>query len=161
LPAVVRTYAPAGQTPVRQVFQTRDHLSVMTGITPAGHLFTLTRSDSLTAVQGVHFIKHVRAKLGTELLAVWDGSPIHRGPVVRSLLASGGAPSVSLEQLPGYAPDLNPDEGVWAMLKYDEMRNLCCRDSDHLRHELHLAIIRVRRTPRRIQDCIEAAGLPL
>ena len=144
-----------------RVFQTRDHLSVMSGITPAGQLFTLTRSDSLTTVESVHFLKHLRSQLGTDVLAVWDGAPIHRGPVLRAFLASGGAPSVSLEQLPGYAPDLNPDEGVWDLLKYDEMRNLCCRDFDPLGHELRLAILRVRRTPHRIQDCFEAAGLPL
>jgi transposase len=158
---VVRTYAPCGQTPVLRVFQTRDHLLVLSGITPAGQLFTLTRSDSLTTVESVHFLKHLRSQLGTDVLAVWDGSPIHRGPVLRSFLAGGGAPSVSLEQLPGYAPDLNPDEGVWDLLKYDEMRNLCCRDFDHLGHELRLAILRLRRTPHRIQDCFEAAGLAL
>lgn len=36
LPARVRTYAPLGQTPLLRVFQTRDHLSVMSGITLGG-----------------------------------------------------------------------------------------------------------------------------
>jgi transposase len=161
LPAIVRTYAPCGQTPVLRVPQTRDHLSAMSAITPAGQLYSLIRSEPMTSVESVHFLKHVRSRVGTDLLAVWDGSPIHRGDEVKTFLADGGAPSISLERLPPYAPDLNPDEGVWDLLKQVELRNVCCRDFDHLLHELGLAILRLRRKPNLVQSCFEAAGLPL
>src|SRR5215203_6696821 len=36
-----------------------------------------------------------------------------RAGVLKDFLASGASSRVQLEQLPGYAPDLNPDEGVW------------------------------------------------
>ncbi|HXG10445.1 MAG TPA: winged helix-turn-helix domain-containing protein [Gemmataceae bacterium] len=36
LPGLVRTYAPEAQTPVIREVQTRDHLSVMDGMTPRG-----------------------------------------------------------------------------------------------------------------------------
>lgn len=39
LPGVVRTYAPRGQTPVLRVPLTRDHLSVISGITDQGRRF--------------------------------------------------------------------------------------------------------------------------
>ncbi len=38
LPLVMRTYAPAGQTPVIKEYLTHDHLSAMSGITPEGKL---------------------------------------------------------------------------------------------------------------------------
>src|SRR5215210_5014862 len=43
LPGVVRTYAPAGLTPVLREKQSRDHLSVMGGMTPEGRVYTLAR----------------------------------------------------------------------------------------------------------------------
>src|SRR5215204_4219769 len=43
LPAVVRTYAPCGITPVLRPFVSRAHLSVMSGVTPQGQFYTLTR----------------------------------------------------------------------------------------------------------------------
>jgi hypothetical protein len=53
LPAVVKTYAPWGETPILQVYQTRDHLSVMSGITPAGQLYTLVRQVAMTGYESV------------------------------------------------------------------------------------------------------------
>lgn len=46
------------------------------------------------------------------------------------------AARIHLERLPGYAPELNPDEGIWRYLKRVELRNLACRDLSHLRVEL-------------------------
>jgi hypothetical protein len=59
LPATLRTYPPRGQTLVLRVFQTRDHLSVMSGITQDSWLFTLTRSEALTGSDSVYFLKHL------------------------------------------------------------------------------------------------------
>jgi hypothetical protein len=41
--------------------------------------------------------------------------------------------------LPGYAPELNPDEGIWKHLKYVELKNICCRSLSELRQELPTA----------------------
>jgi transposase len=74
---------------------------------------------------------------------------------------NGDRGGVRLEQLPPYAPALNPWEGVWNQLKNVEMRNLCCLNLVHLRCELDLAIKRLRRKPHVITACFaEAAGYP-
>jgi transposase len=62
--------------------------------------------------RGVRFLKHLMRQIEGKLLVVWDGSPIHRGGAVKEFLASGASSRLQLEQLPGYAPDLNPDEGI-------------------------------------------------
>lgn len=112
LPGVVRTYAPCGKTHILKVFETRDHLSAMSGITPAGQLATLIRSYALTGAESVLFLRHLRCYVADRLLVIWDGSPIHRSRAVKGYMANGGAPAVHLERLPAYAPDPNPDEGV-------------------------------------------------
>ena len=71
---------------------------------------------------------------------VWDGLPVHWGTDVRTFLSGGAAQRLRLEQLPSYAPDLNPDEGVWNWLKYVEMKNLCCRSLDQLKLESGLVV---------------------
>ena len=159
LPAAVKTYAPCGQTPVLRVFQTRDHLSVMSGITPHGWLFTMTRYDALNGSDSVHFLKHLLSQTNSKLLVIWDGSRIHRNEEVKSFLSDGAAKQIHLERLPAYAPDLNPDEGVWKHLKYVELGNTCCLDLKHLHHKLSLALLRLRRRPHLIQSFFNQAGL--
>ena len=161
LPGVVRTYAPCGQTPILRCFQTRDHLSVMSGVTPSGKLFTMTRKEALTSAESIAFLLHLSRCLGRRLLIIWDGSPIHRSQEVKRFLAQGGSQLVHLESLPPYAPDLNPDEGVWQHLKHVEMRNLCCDNLRHLNGELSLAIKRLRQKPQIVQSFFASAGLAL
>jgi transposase len=161
LPARVRTWAPRGKTPTLRVFETRDHLSVMSAITAQGQLFTMVRDDSLTSVESVRFLKHLLTQLDRKLVVIWDGSPIHRGKEVKAYLADGATKHIHLEPLPPYAPDLNPDEGVWNHLKYVELRNVCCLNLGHLQHQLNLAVTRVRRKPYLIQSFFAGAGLDI
>jgi len=142
-----------------KVFQTRDHLSVMSGITMQGHLFTLTRKQPLTGLESVVFLRHLWSHLQRKLLVIWDGSPIHRSHDVKDFLLNGGSKHIHLERLPAYAPDLNPDEGTWNYLKHVELRNHCCLNLDHLHHQLNLAYIRLRRKPCIIRSFFLAAGL--
>lgn len=160
LPGLVRTYAPQAQTPIIKTLLSYDHLSVMSGITMDGRLLTLTRKRALTSMESVRFLKHVKHQRQSKLLVVWDGSPIHRKEVTR-FMADGGAKHIQLEQLPAYAPELNPAEGVWQHLKHVELRNVCCKDLSHLGRELHLAMMRLRSKPHLIRSFFAGAGLSI
>jgi transposase len=161
LPGVVRTYAPVACTPVIRVKLTRDHLSVMGGMTPEGKVYTLVRQESLNGLHVIEFLNHLRRVVGPRLLVIWDGSPIHRRAAVKEYVR-GTRGEVRVETLPGYAPDLNPwDEGGWNHLKNVEMRNLACRDLEELHQEFHLAIGRLRQKPHLVRSFFAQAGLPL
>jgi transposase len=149
LPGVVKSYSPEGLSPVLYEWQTRDHLSVMGGLTPAGKVYVLVRPESLNGLHTVEFLKHLVRYAGPRLLVIWDGSPIHRRAAVQEFLSATAGRGVWVERLPGYAPDLNPwDTGGWDHLKHVEMRNLVCLDLEELHLELHLAIGRLRQKPR-------------
>lgn len=160
LPGVVRTYGPKGKTPVIDQWLSRDHLSVMAGVTPAGKLYTLVRQDPLTSLESVVFLKHLSVQTGKKLLVIWDGSPIHRWGAVQAYVAAEGAKRIQVEALPGYAPDLSPlDRGLWQHLKHVEMRNRSCMDLEELHLEFHLAIGRVRQKSHLVRSFFAAAGL--
>lgn len=139
----------------------REHLSVMSGVTPAGQLMTLTRPYALRGIESVVFLRHLFWYFGSKLLVIWDGASIHRSDKVKDFLAEGWAKYIHLERFPAYAPELNPDEGVWQHLKHVELRNLCCTDLHHLRAELNLAIRRLRSKPDLIQSFFSGAHLGL
>jgi transposase len=157
LPGLVRTDAPRGCTPVVRVPLTNDHLSAISAITPDGRLFLLVQERAIRGPDVVRFLAHLLRHLAGKLLVIWDGAPIHRGRAVKAFLAAGGAERIRLEQLPGYAPELNGDEGVWNQLKRVELRNVCCADLPHLRQHLRLATARLRHKPRIIRACARRA----
>lgn len=109
----------------------------------------------------VRFLKHLLRHIPGKLLVIWDGSPIHRGQPVKDFLAQGGARRIRLEQFPGYAPDLNPDEGIWNYLKRVELGNVCCHTLPHLRRHLRLATARLRHKRSVIQACARECGYEL
>jgi transposase len=161
LPGLVRTYAPEARTPVIREKQTRDHLSVMGGMTPQGRVYTLVRQESLNGMHCIEFLKHLLRVAGQRLLVIWDGSPIHRRAAVTEFVASTGG-KVWVEALPGYAPDQNPwDEGGWHQLKNVQLANVACRDLEELHEQFHLAVARLRQKPHLVRSFFAQAGLSL
>jgi transposase len=61
----------------------------------------------------VAFLEHLLHEIPGRIVLIWDGSPMHRSQTIQEFLANGAAPRIHLERLPAYAPELNPDEGVW------------------------------------------------
>jgi transposase len=154
----VRTWAPRGATPILRVPLTHDHLAVISAITLDGRLFLQVREDSDDGEAVVGFLRVLVRKIAGKLVVIWDGSPIHHGRAVKDFLAAGAAKRLHLERLPGYAPDLNPDEGIWNYLKRVELGNVCCADLADLRHRLRRAAVRMRRQPGIIRACSRQCG---
>jgi transposase len=158
LPGVVRTYAPRGQTPVLRLPLTRDHLSAISGITKEGRLFLRLQDRAYTSADVVPFLRQLLRCVRGKLLVIWDGASIHRGPPIKQYLAHGAAKRLRLETLPGYAPELNPEEGIWTYLKHVELKNVRCQDLDHLHDELTRAAKRLRHKTRVITGCFRQIG---
>lgn len=158
LPLAVRTWAPRGQTPILRVPLTHDHLSAISGITADGRLFMQTQDHAYRSPDVVRFLRVLLRKVRGKLLVIWDGSPIHRGHPIKDFLRRGAAKRLHLERLPGYAPDLNPDEGIWNDRKRVELANLCCHDRAELALALRRAKERLRHKRTVIQACFQQAG---
>jgi len=158
LPGVVRTFAPRGQTPVLRLPLTRYHLSAISGITRDGRLLLRVQARAFKSPDVVAFLRQLLRCLRGKLLVVWDGAPIHRAHPIKDFLAAGAAKRLRLEQLPGYAPELNPDEGIWHYLKHVELRNVRCQDLEHPDDELRRAVKRLRHKRSVIRGCFHQSG---
>ena len=158
LPGGVRTYAPRGEPPIWDALLTRDHLSAIRGLTRDGRLLLPVRERAFRGPDGVEFLRHLLRHLPGPLLVLWDGAPIHRAQPVKDVLAQGAAARRQLEQLPGDAPERNPDEGIGNSRKQVERRNLCCADLPELRLERDLAVKRLRHKRRVLRGCMAECG---
>jgi transposase len=156
-----RTYAPRGQTPILSVKLTRDHLSAMGAITPKGRIFMQTQDHAYKGPDVVRFLQMLLRKIPGKLLIIWDGATIHRCQAIKDFLSRGGAERIHLERLPGYAPELNPQEGVWNLLKRGELKNVCCQDLQQVEDQLRRAKERLRHRKKVLVQCFAHAGYSL
>ena len=157
----VRTYAPVGQTPVLRVPLTRDHISAIGALTPGGRLFMQTQDHSYKGEDVVYFLKQLLRQIPGNLLIIWDGSAIHHCQAIKDFLAAGAAARIHLERLPAYAPQFNPQEGVWNLLKRVELKNLCCLSVQQVQQELLHAKERLRHRTSTLSQCFAHAGYSL
>jgi transposase len=160
LPCVVKTWAKVGQTPVLRATTRREHLSVASAISTDGRLVSMARATAFNGEGVVGFLRHLLGQIEGKIVLIWDRAKIHHCEAVKQFLRSGAAKRLRLLRLPAYAPDLNPDEGVWRWLKR-ALGNVCCKNVGELRYELGLAIARLRRRPEVIRSFFAGAGLPI
>ena len=141
-PTVRRTWAPQGQTPLLSCWDRRDRLSAISCITVSpqqarlNFYFTvLPDNRNAKAADIVAFLRQLKGQLGGPFTVIWDGSNIHsRSKEVRAYLAKHS--EIVAETLPGYAPELNPDEGVWGWTKYGRLANLAATNTLELRRRI-------------------------
>lgn len=156
---MVRTFAPKGKTPVLREWLSNDHLSAISGITPEGKLYMMVQESAYRSPDVVRFLRHLHRHIRGKVLVLWDGAPIHRSAVIKDYLTAGAAQWLQLERLPAYAPELNPDEGVWHHLKGVGLKNRICQNLPQLHTELRKAKERLRHKRHILRACCTRPGL--
>lgn len=162
-PTVRRTPAPRGKAPVLAAWDRRDRLSAIRAITlsPVAarpNLFFEVLDHTLHAEQVVAFLADLHRRLGSSTV-VWDRGAIHdKAGLVRARLAKHSG--VVTEKFPGYAPDLNPDEGVGGWTKYGRLANLAADNTDELWDHVIDELITVKFSPRLLKAFIRETQLP-
>lgn len=68
---------------------------------------------------------------------------------------------LTIVQLPSYAPDLNPVEGVWSLLRRGPLANIAFTDHEHLERVLRRGLRRIQRHPELIDGCLAGTGFSL
>ena len=121
--------------------------------------FFQTRAGSYTDAALIPFLRDLKRHFPhRRVLLIWDGLSGHTSRVMAAYLARQRA-WLTVEQLPGYAPDLNPIEQVWGNVKTRELANVCAPNLAALRPPLRAGFARVRRQPRLAFAFLRHAGL--
>jgi len=99
-----------------RVSGTRRRSNIISAISARGRLWFRCYGGNLTAVRYQDFIKLLLEDVKGEVVLIHDRHPAHVAASTRRYLKSLGR-RIAVFELPSYAPDLNPDEHVWAYLK--------------------------------------------
>jgi transposase len=158
LPGVVRTWAPKGDTPILHHCLTNAHLSLISAISPDGALYFQMQDHAYKSDAVIAFLDELHRQVPGKLLVIWDGAPIHRSNAIKDYLVHGAAHWLELERLPGYAPDLNPDEGIWHYLKHVKLKNQCFASLADLEPAARTAMAQISEMPEIVQACYRQIG---
>jgi transposase len=115
---VGRSYGLKGRTPVVDATGKRFGCSMISAITNRGRLNFMVFEGRFTGPVFLDFLRRLIRQAERKVFLIVDGHPVHRARKVRSWLQEN-AERIELFYLPGYSPQLNPDE----MLNQDTKAN--------------------------------------
>ena len=111
-----KTWAPKGKTPVIERPGQRQSISAASAVNAKGGFWFATYQGALNAELFIELLKKMMKGRTKPVHLVVDGLPAHKKANVRQYIESTKG-KLSMHILPGYAPDLNPDELVWSHVK--------------------------------------------
>jgi transposase len=150
-PRLGRTYGLKGQTPVVATTGQRQKVNVISAVTAAGGFWCQVYTERLNAQLFIQFLREfVRGRSGPVYLVV-DGHPAHKANAVKNLIQEL-AGRVELHFLPPYAPDLNPDEFVWAYMKTNGVSKKPLRKNESLKERVECDLAKIKGDRRLVRS---------
>lgn len=164
-PTVRRTWAPRGSKPDLDCWDRRDRLSAISCLTVSPkanrlNLYFRLLPYNVDAKEIVSFLRELKNSIGGPLTVIWDRGRVHRKSLlVRAFLAEH--PEIVAEDLPAYAPELNPDELVWGWSKYGRLANLAAENTDQLAELVIDELLYLKDNKHLLASFIDKTELPL
>jgi transposase len=162
IPSVRKTWSPVGQTPILHHRYGHDRISAISGISVSPKRFHCTLycqlyEDNIQGEEVAAFLRHLLHQIHGHLIVLLDNGQAHRGDPVQELLAR--TTRLHLEPFPPYAPELNPDEGVWNHLK-STLANGRPDSKQELMDVLSAEICGLAASQHLLCGCIQQSDLP-
>lgn len=98
-------------------------------------------------------------QLGGPIVLVWDNLRMNLVAPLREFFEAN-ALWLTVFQLPTYAPDLNPQEGIWSLVKRD-LGNLAAADLSQATRAVKRRLKMLQYRPEVIDGCLVGTGLAL
>lgn len=162
IPSVRKTWAPRGETPVVRHWYRHDKVSAISGLAvnprrKRVRLYCQLYEQNIQSEEVCFFLRDVLRHVRGYVIVVLDNGKIHKGDMVGELCER--FPRLLLEPFPAYAPELNPDEGVWNHLKA-VLANSRPDSAAELMDRLSEEVQRLAGSQAHLRACITQSDLP-
>lgn len=132
-----RTWGLRGKTPVVATSGQRQSVNAISAVSPRGSFWFETFTEKLDAPMFLRLLRRFRrARGGKPIFLIVDGHPAHRAKLVAKYV-QGLRGKLEIHFLPGYAPDLNPDEFVWNHIRHVGVTKKPLEKGESLRARVH------------------------
>lgn len=125
------------------------------------HVYHRRRGEAKTFAWSDYrdFIRMVHLQLGTPVVWVWDNLSVHLQQELFDF-AEEHKEWLVIFHLPPYAPEINPQEGIWNLLKR-ALADFAAADLPHLTRFIKQKLKRIQYRPHLITGCLPPTGLDL
>lgn len=153
-----RTWGVRGKTPEVATSGRRQSVSAISAVNARGAFWYEIYTERLNASRFLELLKHfMRGRPGPVLL-VLDGHPAHSAKAVAHYVQSLKG-RLELHFLPGYAPELNPDEFVWNHLKGQGVSKKPLRRDESLRSRVQTDLAAIKSRPALVRSFFHAPSV--
>lgn len=141
------TWGARGQTPIVKSTGARHSVNLVSAVTAQGALRFAAYEGKFTADTFIGFCKRLLHDSDGPVFLVVDGHPTHKAKKVKAFVDSTDG-QLRIFLLPGYSPELNPDEWVWRSVKADRVGRAGVTDKADLKAKAVAALRRLQRLPQ-------------
>lgn len=153
-----KTWGVKGQTPVVEVPGTRQSISAASAVNASGAFWFVTYKGGMTAELFVELLKHIMRGRRKPLFLVLDSLPAHKAKMVREYVETTKG-KLELHFLPGYAPELNPDELAWNYVKRTGTAKRPLSSGESLQDRVDADLQAVRDNPALVRSFFKAPSV--
>lgn len=146
-----KTWSAKGQTPVVHRPGQRQSISAASAVNAKGAFWFETYEGALTGELFVTLLTNMMAERDRPVHLVVDGLPAHKKAIVKQYVAQTQG-RLTMHFLPGYAPDLNPDELVWSHAKRTGVARNPLRKGEKLQDRVDAQLHAVASNPALVQS---------
>jgi transposase len=150
-----KTWGAKGRTPVVERPGQRQSISAASAVNARGAFWYCTYQGGLNAELFVTLLKKMMRRRMKPAHLVLDSLPAHKTALVNAYVASTKG-RLTLHFLPGYAPELNPDELVWSHMKRAGVARNPLRKGEKLNEKVEAQLADIRRTPHLVRSFFRA-----
>jgi transposase len=140
-----------GQTPVIRGTGQRFGCSMISAITNRGKLYFMVLNKKFRAQVFIDFLRRLERQVPRRIYLIVDRHPVHRAGAVRKWLGAKGR-LVRLFYLPGYRPDLNPDEYLNQDVKSNAVGRRRPPDAETMRKDISAYLRSRQRRPQIVMN---------
>ncbi|EQD74747.1 ISXoo2 transposase [mine drainage metagenome] len=155
-----KTWGLNGPTPVVSVPGPRPAISAASAVNGQGACWLDPSVGALNGARFVGLLKQLMDRRRRPLHRVIDGLPAHRKAVVRDSVASTKG-RLTLHFLPGYAPELNPDEWVWSDTQRTGHARRPLHKGEKLEPRVTAQLTAIGNHPKRVRSFFKHPVLPI
>lgn len=146
-----KSWGKKGQRPVVERPGQRQSVSAASAINARGGFWYCTYQGGLKAELFVTLLRKMMRRRTKPVHLVVDGLPAHKTALVKTYVASTKG-MLTLHFLPGYAPELNPDELVWSHMKRTGVARSPLWRGEKLVDKIEAQLATIKRMPQLLRS---------